>query len=30
MAIVRGGRLLSDGPAGQGTRQQYRSLMERA
>ena len=30
MAVVRGGRLLSDGPAGQGTRQQYRSLMERA
>jgi ABC-type multidrug transport system ATPase subunit len=30
MAVVRGGRLLSEGPAGQGTRQQYRSLMERA
>ena len=30
MAVVRGGRLLADGPAGQGTRQQYRSLMERS
>ena len=29
MAVVRGGRLLADGAAGQGTRQQYRSLMER-
>jgi ABC-type multidrug transport system ATPase subunit len=30
MAVVRSGRLLSDGHAGQGTRQQYRALMEQA
>jgi ABC-type multidrug transport system ATPase subunit len=30
MAVVRGGRLLSDGPASGGTRQQYRALMEQA
>jgi len=29
MAVVRGGRLLSDAPAGRGTRLQYRALMER-
>jgi heme exporter protein A len=30
MAVVRAGRLLSDGPASGGTRQQYRALMEQA
>src|SRR5712691_8980811 len=30
MAVVRGGRLLSDAPAGRGTRQQYRALVEQA
>ena len=30
MAVVRGGRLLSDTPARTGTRQQYRALMEQA
>jgi ABC-type multidrug transport system ATPase subunit len=30
MAVVRSGRLLSDAPAGRGTRQQYRALMEQA
>ena len=30
MAVVRGGRLLLDGPARGGTRQQYRALMEQA
>jgi ABC-type multidrug transport system ATPase subunit len=30
MAVVRSGKLLADGPAGRGTRQQYRSLMGQA
>jgi ABC-type multidrug transport system ATPase subunit len=30
MAVVRSGRLLADAPAGSGTRQQYRALMEQA
>jgi ABC-type multidrug transport system ATPase subunit len=30
MAVVRGGRLLSDAPAHGGTRQQYRALVEQA
>ena len=30
MAVVRGGRLLSDGTATAGIRQQYRALVEQA